>query len=422
MSMLIKVCQKEKTYNFDTMKKEAFDFEKFSKQAKEDLRAGNPLTGSAGVFTPLLKMFLEASLESEMCEHLKETRKSEQNRRNGKKSKNLQSSLGSFEISTPRDRTGSFSPKTVEKRQVNISSDIDQKIIGLYGLGMSYSDIQKHLKEMYDFDISDGTLTGITDQLLPVIKEWQNRPLETLYPLIWLDAMHYKVREDGVVKSKAIYSILGVTMEGTKEVLGIYFGNSESASFWRQVLNDIQQRGVKDVLIACIDNLNGFGDAIDDYFPTTEVQLCLVHQMRNSTKYVVHKDLKEVVKDLKEIYTATTESKGLEQLKLAEEKWSRKYPAIFRSWHQNWDRLAHIYKYKNELRRIMYTTNPIESYHRMIRKVTKTKGAFSSENAILKQVYLAIMNAQTRWSGQISSWSIIRNEFNVYFYDRINNQ
>lgn len=420
--MLTQVCQKRKKNKFDTMKKEEFDFEKFSKQAMEDLRSGKPLTGSEGVFTPLLKMFLEASLEPEMEEHLKTTRKTDQNRRNGKKSKNLQSSLGSFEIKTPRDRMSSFEPKTIEKRQVSISSDIDKKILGLYGLGMSYSDIQKHLKEMYDFDISDGTITGITDQLLPVIKEWQNRPLESIYPLLWLDAMHYKVREDGVVKSKAIYSILGVTMEGVKEVLGIYFGNSESASFWRQVLNDIQQRGVKDVFIACIDNLSGFGDAIDDFFPTTEVQLCLVHQMRNSTKYVVYKDLKEITKDLKEIYKANTEAQGLEQLNLAEEKWKKKYPAIFKSWHQNWDRLANIYKYKNELRRIMYTTNPIESYHKMIRKVTKTKGAFSSENAILKQVYLAIMNAQTRWSGQISSWSIIRNEFNVYFYDRINNQ
>lgn len=418
--MLIKVCQKEKTYNFDTMKKEEFDFEKFSKQAMEDLRAGKPLTGSDGVFTPLLKLFLEASLESEMEEHLKQTREPEQNRRNGKKSKNLQSSLGSFEILTPRDRTGSFTPKTVEKRQVSISSDIDQKIIGLYGLGMSYSDIQKHLKEMYDFDISDGTLSAITDQLLPVIKEWQNRPLESLYPLLWLDAMHYKVREDGVVKSKAVYSILGITMDGVKEVIGVYFGNSESASFWRQVLNDIQQRGVKDVLIACIDNLSGFGDAIDDYFPKTEVQLCLVHQMRNSMKYVVNKDMKEVIKDLKEIYKANSETQGLEQLKSAEEKWNKKYPAIFKSWHNNWDRLANIYKYKTELRRIMYTTNPIESYHRMIRKVTKTKGAFSSETAILKQVYLAIMNAQTRWKGTTRNWTIIRNEFNVYFYDRIN--
>jgi putative transposase len=403
------------------MKQEEFNFKKFSKQAIEDLRSGKPLTGSDGVFTPLLKMFLEASLEYEMEDHLKETRQIEQNRRNGRKSKNLQSSLGGFEIFTPRDRTGSFSPKTIEKRQVSITNDIDKKILGLYGLGMSYSDIQKHLKEMYDFDVSDGTLTGITDQLLPIIKEWQNRPLESIYPIIWLDAMFYKVREDGVVKSKAIYSILGVNIDGIKEVLGIYFGNSESASFWRQVLNDIQQRGVKDVLIACIDNLSGFADAIDDFFPNTEVQLCLVHQMRNSTQYVAYKDLKVVSGDLKEIYRANTEAQGLEQLKLAEQKWNKKYPSIFKSWHQNWDRLANIYKYKNELRRIMYTTNPIESYHRMVRKVTKTKGAFSSENAIIKQVYLAIMNAQTRWSGKINNWTIIRNEFNVYFYNRINN-
>jgi putative transposase len=403
------------------MEKEEFNFEKFSKQAIEDLRSGKPLTGSDGVFTPLLKMFLEASLEYEMDDHLKETRQREQNRRNGRKRKNLQSSLGGFEIFTPRDRTGSFSPKTIEKRQVSITNDIDKKILGLYGLGMSYSDIQKHLKEMYDFEVSDGTLTGITDQLLPIIKQWQNRPLESVYPIIWLDAMFYKIREDGVVKSKAIYSILGVNCDGIKEVLGVYFGDNESASFWRQVLNDIQQRGVKDVLIACIDNLSGFADAIDDFFPNTEVQLCLVHQMRNSTQYVSYKDLKEISADLKEIYTANTESKGLEQLKFAEQKWNKKYPSIFKSWHQNWDRLANIYKYKNELRRIMYTTNPIESYHRMIRKVTKTKGAFCSENAIIKQVYLAIMNAQTRWSGKINNWTIIRNEFNVYFYNRINN-
>ena len=403
------------------MKQEKFDFEKFSKQAIEDLRTGKPLTGSDGVFTPLLKMFLEASLEYELDDHLKETRDSEQNRRNGRKSKNLQSSLGGFEIFTPRDRTGSFSPKTIEKRQVSITNDIDKKILGLYGLGMSYSDIQKHLKEMYDFDVSDGTLTGITDQLLPIIKQWQNRPLESIYPIVWLDAMFYKVREDGMVKSKAIYSILGVNSDGIKEVLGIYFGDSESASFWRQVLNDIKQRGVKDILIACIDNLSGFADAIDDFFPNTEVQLCLVHQMRNSIQYVSYKDLKEVSGDLKEIYRANTEAQGLEQLELAEQKWNKKYPSIFKSWHQNWNRLANIYKYKNELRRIMYTTNPIESYHRMVRKVTKTKGAFSSENAIIKQVYLAIMNAQTRWSGKINNWAVIRNEFNVYFYNRINN-
>lgn len=396
----------------------SFDFESFSKSAIEKLKQGKPLTGKEGVFTPLLKMILEASLESEASDHIQET-KTFHNRRNGKAKKTMTSDLGSFELETPRDRNGSFEPQTVPKRQVTISSDIDKKIIGLYGLGMSYSDIQSHLKEMYDFEISDGTISSITDRIIPEIKEWQNRPLESVYPLIWLDAMHYKVRDDGQVKSKAVYSILAVNMDGHKEILGIYFGNSESSSFWRQVLNDMQNRGIEDIFIACIDNLSGFGDAIEDLFPKTEVQLCLVHQMRNSAKYVTNANLREVMKDLKAVYQAPTEEKGLDALELARAKWDKKYPAIFRSWDKNWDRLANIYKYAPDLKRLMYTTNPIESYHRMVRKVTKTKGAFSSENAILKQVYLAIRNAQTKWTGQIFHWSAIQNDLNAYFSDRI---
>lgn len=398
--------------------KEKFDFESFSKTAIEKLKEGKPLTGNDGVFTPLLKMILEASLESEITNHIQET-KTSKNRRNGAGKKQIKSGLGRFELETPRDRNGSFEPQTVPKRQVTISSDIDKKILGLYGLGMSYSDIQSHLREMYDFEVSDGTISSITDRIIPEIKEWQNRPLESIYPVVWLDAMHYKVREDGQVKSKAVYSVLGVSMDGFKEVLGIYFGNSESSSFWRQVLNDLQNRGIEDIFIACIDNLSGFGDAIEDYYPKTEVQLCLVHQMRNSAKYVTYSDLRAVMKDLKVIYQSPTEQKGLEALEQAREKWNKKYPAIFKSWDKNWDRLSNIYKYSPQLKRIMYTTNPIESYHRMIRKVTKTKGAFASENAILKQVYLAIINAQTKWNGQIFAWSVIRNDLNMYFSDRI---
>ena len=398
--------------------KKGFDFEDFSQKAIEGIKEGRPLTGKEGIFTPLLKMILEASLEGEMQSHIDQT-KPLKNRRNGKSSKQVESGMGNFELVTPRDRSGSFDPQTVGKRQVTISSDIDKKIIGLYGLGMSYSDIQSHLYEMYDFEISEATMSAITDSIIPEIKDWQTRPLESVYPIIWLDAMHYKVRVDGVVQSKAVYSVLGVSNEGLKEVLGIYFGNSESSSFWRQVLNDLQQRGVEDIFISCIDNLKGFGDAIEDYFPKTEVQLCLVHQMRNSMKYVTYSDLRALVKDLKLIYTAATEQQGFDALLQAESKWGKKYPAIFKSWHHNWERLANIYKYNKELRRVIYTTNPIESYHRMIRKVTKTKGAFSSENAILKQVYLAIQNAQTKWSGQIFGWNSIHNNLNHYFSDRI---
>lgn len=401
------------------MEEQQFDYEAFNKQLIEDIRSGKSLIGKDGIFTPLIKMALEGSLKAELEEHLEATRQGEKNRRNGKTSKTVKSQLGSFELDNPRDRNGTFEPRIVEKRQIKLSKDFDEKIISLFGLGMSYSDIQQHFKELYDYDVSDGTISAITDQLLPEIREWQNRPLESVYPVIWMDAMYYKVREDGKVITKAIYSILGVSVDGCKEVLGIYIGDSESASFWRQILNNLQQRGLKDIFIACIDNLSGFGDAIEDFFPKTQVQLCIVHQMRNSAKYVTYKDLRAVMNDLKLVYKAFDEQTGWQYLEAAELKWGKKYPAVFKSWKQHWDRLSTIFQYRDELKRIIYTTNPIESYHRMVRKVTKTKGSFASQNAILKQVYMAIINAQTKWNGQIFSWNIIRNELNQYFGDRM---
>lgn len=404
------------------MEDKKFDFEAFVRQAGEQLRSGKPLTGKDGVFTPLLKQILEASLEGEMDTHLKETRKADKNRRNGHTQKNMQSSLGGFDIFSPRDRNATFEPQTIAKRQRVISEDMDNKIIGLYGLGLSYSDIQKHLKDIYDFEISDGTITAITDRIIPQIKEWQHRPLESVYPVMWLDAIHFKVRQDGVVKSKAVYSILAVSTEGQKEVIGIYFGDSESASFWRSVLSDLKMRGIKDICIACIDNLKGFGDAIEDVFPSTEVQLCLVHQMRNSIKYIAFKDSRAMTADLKKVYNAVNEQMGLHQLDQAEEKWGKKYPVVFKSWRSNWERLSRFFTYPLALRRIIYTTNPIESYHRMVRKVTKTKGAFSSEDAIVKQIYLATINANTKWNGQMFGWNTVRNELINYFGERLYNK
>lgn len=401
------------------MEEKKFDFEAFVRAAGEQLRAGKPLTGADGVFTPLLKKVIEASLEGEMDDHLNDTRKKAGNRRNGHAQKNIQSSLGGFEIFSPRDRNATFDPQTVGKRKRVISEDIDKKIIGLYGLGMSYADIQQHLKDIYDFEISDGTITAITDRLIPAIKEWQNRPLESVYPVIWLDAMHFKVRQDGVVIGKAIYSILAVTVDGQKEVIGIYFGDTEASTFWRSVLNDLKIRGVKDICIACIDNLKGFAAAIEDAYPDAQVQLCLVHQMRNSIKYLAYKDLKACVKDLKQVYKAGNAEMGLYYLSEAEERWGKKYPVIFKSWRSNWDRLSKFYDYTPAIRRIIYTTNPIESYHRMVRKVTKTKGAFSSEDAIVKQIYLATINANTKWKGQIYGWPIVRSELNSYFGERL---
>lgn len=401
------------------MEEKKFDFEAFVLQAGEQLRSGKPLTGADGVFTPLLKQIIEASLEGELDAHLNETRKGSKNRRNGHAQKNIQSSLGGFDIFSPRDRNATFEPQTVSKRQRVISEDIDKKIIGLYALGMSYSDIQHHLKDIYDFDISDGTITAITDRLIPAIKEWQHRPLESVYPVVWLDAIHFKVRQDGVVKNKAIYSILAVSVDGQKEVIGIYFGDNEASSFWRSVLNDLKARGVKDICIACIDNLKGFAEAIEGEYPDTEVQLCLVHQMRNSMKYLSWKDLRACVKDLKKIYNAVNAEMGLHYLNEAELTWGAKYAIIFKSWRTNWDRLAKFYDYGIAIRKIIYTTNPIESYHRMVRKVTKTKGAFSSEDAIVKQIYLATINANTKWQGQMFGWNTVRNELVKYFGDRL---
>jgi transposase-like protein len=368
-----------------------------------------------------LKHLIEATLEGELDAHLQDTRKLQQNRRNGHGRKNLLSPLGGFEIFSPRDRNATFEPKIIEKRQHKITSDIDAQILALYGRGMSYSDIQNHLSEMYGIDVSDGTISAITDRIIPAIKEWQNRPLENVYPVIWLDAMHFKVRESGVVKAKAIYSILGVTVDGEKQVIGIYFGDHESSSFWRQVLYELNQRGIQDVFVACIDNLKGFAEAIEDVFPQTDVQLCLVHQMRNSIKYMSEKDVKPMVRDLKKVYKAINTDMAKHYLAEAEKVWAAKYAVVFKSWHNNWDRLTNFFKYPPALRRLIYTTNPIESYHRMIRKVTKTKGAYTSEDAIVKQIYLATMNAQTKWTGTIFAWSSIRRELNDYFKTRFNN-
>lgn len=401
------------------MEEKKFDFEAFVRQAGEQLRSGKPFTGSDGVFTPLLKHILEASLEGELDAHLAQTRKCEKNRRNGHAQKNIQSSLGGFDIFSPRDRNATFEPQTVGKRQRVISEDIDKKIIGLYGLGLSYSDIQSHIRDAYGVELSDGTLTAITNRILPQIKEWQNRPLETAYPVVWLDAIHFKVREDAVVKSKAVYSVLAVTLEGQKEVIGIYFGDSEASSFWRSVLQDLKSRGVKDICIACIDNLKGFCDAIQDVYPNTEVQLCLVHQMRNSMKYMAYKDLKPCVRDLKKVYNAVNADMALHYLGEAERTWGGKYGVVFKSWRNNWDRLSRFFDYPPAIRRIIYTTNPIESYHRMVRKVTKTKGAFCSEDAIVKQIYLATINANIKWQGQMFGWPTVRTELMNYFGDRL---
>jgi transposase-like protein len=300
-----------------------------------------------------------------------------------------------------------------------LPGDLDEKIMGLYGLGMSYKDIQIHLSEMYGISVSDGVINSITDRVIPAIREWQCRPLERLYAIVWMDAIHFKIREDGKVITKAVYSVLGVNMKGQKEVLGLYLGHNESATFWLQVLNDLNQRGVEDILIASIDNLNGFAEAIENIFPKSEVQLCVIHQIRNSMKYIPWKNYKEFMKDLKKVYQAGTLELAEYHLDELDQKWGEKYPVVIKSWRSNWSRLSNYFKYPEQIRRLIYTTNTVEGYHRMVRKVTKTKGAFTSDTAMLKLVYLATLNFQKKWINNLREWPMIINQLFTFFGERI---
>lgn len=398
---------------------EKINWDEFSKQAAELIRQGKPLTGEGGIFSPLIKQVVEAALEGELDTHLKETRKKANNRRNGHTQKNLKSSMGGIEIFAPRDRNGSYEPQTIAKRQTVLPGDIEEKILGLYGLGMSYSDIQHHLEEMYGVTVSDGTINNITDRVIPAIREWQSRPLERLYAIVWMDAIHFKIREEGKVITKAVYSVLGVNMNGDKEVLGLYLGHNESASFWLQVLSDMTQRGVEDILIASIDNLKGFAEAIETIFPKTEIQLCIVHQIRNSIKYIPWKNEREFLKDLKKVYKASSLELAEHNLDLLEEKWGKQYPIVLQSWRNNWARLSNYFKYPEPIRKLVYTTNTVEGYHRAIRKITKSKGAFTSDMAMLKLVYLATIQFNKRWTQKLRDWHVIFNQLFIYFDDRI---
>lgn len=399
----------------------SFDFEEFKNKAIADMKAGKALVGKDGIFTPLMKQFLEAALEGEMASHMASCieEPENQNRRNGKSSKIVQSPMGAFELETPRDREGSFDPQIVRKRQTVLNASLDNKILGLYGLGMSYLDIASHLKEMYDFDISPGTISAVTDKLLPLITEWRNRPLEAIYPILFLDGMYFKSRENGKVSTKVIYNILGINQGGHKEILGFYVAESEGANFWLGVLNDLKQRGVQDVFIACIDGLTGFPEAIKGVFPRTEIQLCIVHQIRNSLKYVASKNQKEFMKDLKEVYQASNKENAEYYLLKLEEKWGEKYPMVIKSWQSNWEHLSHYFQYSGEIRKLIYTTNAIEGFHRQVRKFTKTKGAFTSESALFKLVYCAIEKIAKKWTAPLQNWALTISQLDIYFEGRL---
>ena len=401
------------------MKNKNEEYEALKKKALEQFKSGQPLLGRDGAFAPLLKQFLESALDAEIEEHLDESERSKGNRRNGTSKKIVKSSDGSFELETPRDRESSFEPEIVKKRETILADNLEKKIIGMYGLGMSLRDISDHIKEMYDTDISAGTLSAITDRIIPQVKEWQSRPLDEVYCIVWMDAMHYKVRDGGRVESRAVYNILGINTEGKKELIGMYVSESEGANFWLSVMTDLQNRGVKDILIACIDNLKGFSEAIGSIYPKTEVQSCIVHQIRNSLKYVASKNQKEFMRDLKEIYQASGKELAEEKLKSLDEKWGKKYPVVLSSWNNNWHKLSTFFKYTEDVRRLIYTTNAIESFHRQVRKVTKNKSAFPTDMALLKLIYLAQLNISKKWKAPLQNWSLTVSQLSIIFGQRL---
>ena len=388
--------------------------------AVQDIMNGKNISGKDGVLAPLVKQLVEAALEAELDSHItNDVFSGNKNRKNGKSSKTIKTSDGGFILDTPRDRAGSFEPQLIKKNQTHLTDDIEQKVLSMYALGLSYRDISKHIEDMYKIELSTGTISNITDKIIEKVKAWQDRPLEPIYTFLWLDAIHYKIKDGGKYDTKAVYTVLGMDKEGKKDVLGLYIGESEGANFWLGVLTKLQNRGVKDILIASVDGLTGFPEAIKSIFPKTEVQLCIVHQIRNSLKYVASGDQKAFMKDLKLVYQATSKDIAEDELLKLDEKWGKKYPIVLKSWNNKWENLSHYFKYPYQIRKIMYTTNIIESVHKQFRKLTKTKGAFPNKDSLLKLLYMGIKNAKEKWTQPVHNWSQTISQLAIFFEGRL---
>jgi len=382
------------------------------------------IAGVQALVKELTAGFIQEAMDAELDEELGYSKydyknKQTDNSRNGSYKKTVSSSQGDVELTVPRDRNGEYEPQIVKKHQMDIS-DIEDKIIFLYSQGTSTRDIERTMQEMYGIEVDATRVSKITDKLLPMIREWQNRPLESVYSMVLLDAIHYKVREEGVVVKKAVYIAIGTDLEGKKDVLGLWIGATESSKYWLGVLNGLKNRGVQDILIISVDGLTGFSEAIAVAYPQTEVQRCIIHQIRSSTRYVSYKDVKAFTAALKPIYKAPTEESALEALGELERIWGAKYPAAIRSWREHWDELSTMFKYPEQIRRIIYTTNAIENFNRQLRKVTKTKSAFVSDDALLKQLYLVTMHVTDKWTMPIKDWGSILMHLMIYFGDRVN--
>lgn len=369
----------------------------------------------------LLGDTIKDMLEEEMNEHLgyeKYKHSDNPDSRNGYKSKEIMSSAGSITIDVPQDRDSAFEPKVVKKGQKDINA-IEQKIIAMYARGMTTRNISDTIMDIYGFDVSEGFISDVTDKLLPKIQEWQSRPLEDVYPVVFIDAIHYAVRDEVGVRRKAAYIVLGISASGHKDVLGIYIGENESAKYWLSILNELKNRGVKDILIVCADGLTGIKDAIEAAFPQTEYQRCIVHQVRNTLKYVSDKDRKAFANDLRRIYGAPSEELALGELDRAAEKWQQKYPNSMKSWYKNWDAISPIFKFSSETRRVIYTTNAIESLNSIYRRLNSQRSSFPGDQSLLKALYLATMEATKKWRLPIRDWGKIYGELSIMYEGRL---
>jgi len=372
----------------------------------------------------LFKRTIQEILESEMTEHLGYEKHSSEgdnsgNSRNGYSKKVIKTSMGETEINIPRDRNGEFEPHVIKKYEKN-ASELEQQIIAMYAKGMSTRDIEAQMRDIYGIEVSADLVSKITDKIMPLVTEWQSRPLEKVYPIVFLDAIHFKVKKDNRIVTKAAYSVLGIDIQGRKDILGIWIGENESASFWLNVCNDLRNRGVEDILIASKDGLSGFSEAINSVFPRTSIQLCVIHQIRNTLKYISFKDSKAVMADLKQVYQAVTLEEAELAFEIFKEKWGKKYPLVIRSWENNWLELTTYFAYPAEIRRLIYTTNTVEAYHRQLRKITKTKTAFPTDDSLRKIVYLATMDITKKWTMPTQNWAQCISQFAIQFGDRLN--
>ena len=397
---------------------------------REKIRELLALSGVEGMediqqlFRETITEFMESGLDAEMDEQLGYDRynvkdKETDDSRNGHSKKTLRTSFGDTTIQIPRDRKGEFDPVILRKNQTSISQDVEAKIISMYAKGMSTTDIGDHIRDIYGIEVSESTVSRITDKVLPEAREWQQRPLESIYAVMFMDAIHYHVRSEGQIVKKAVYIAIGIDLSGRKDVLGMWVGENESAKYWATVLNSLRNRGVEDVFIACTDNLTGFDKAIEAVFPRTDIQNCIIHQLRNSSKYVSYKDLKALMADLKKVYAAVDEPSADEALEAFSAQWDKKYPKISASWRENWPNLSTYFKFPEELRRLIYTTNAIEGFNRQLRKVTKAKAVFTTDDSLLKMLYLAMLDITKKWTGRRQDWAVIHAQLAVYYADRM---